>query len=671
MTDPDASSAPDRPDPMFTEPYVDSDEWREEPTPHRYVHGGFRGTQTRFSFYFPPTTDYQDRYLTVIEGGQAGHEDRAAKLAQQALPSMAWAFSAGGYLVESNGGHIVTGPIAYTRGSPDPSVTAYRATAAATRYAREYAEKVYGRRPRYGYILGGSGGGRALLGLENTSGVWDGAVQFINAAGHGVSLPEVVARAVHVLGSDLAGVVASSEPGGDRDPFAGPSALQREVLATLYRSGFQQGGEFQLQQPGPEFGVMRILFALAAAQDPRYFEDFWLVRGYAGTDGLLGSELVEQDCAVAEVVTAAGLTDAELLELDAMVWRTGAPTPATALGLAVSDAPSRSRGADILVKTGDATGRRLTCIGVLGDRLLVDFANGDRLDGIGPGDRVWVTNRRFLAYYCSYLHQVDSSSAGSAQFMAAGRPLYPQRGLSLQDVLVGVRMTADYSGKLIYVGSVQDSMSNPLGWPVTYAGQVRAELGADTEHRLRVWLNENATHIQASERPRTSPPVATTRLVDWIGSVEQAVLDLIAWVENDVPPPPSTHFECTDGQITLPADARVRGGLQPVVQATVNGLEATVIPAGESVRLHVHAEAPPDAGRIVSIEWDIDGTGTWPYRAPDIDGASTVSDWSVTQTFHEPGTYFPAVRVTVHRDGELPPTHGAVPNLGRVRVDVR
>ena len=39
---------------MFEDPYVDVDEWREDPVRHRYVHGGFTGTETRFSFYLPP-----------------------------------------------------------------------------------------------------------------------------------------------------------------------------------------------------------------------------------------------------------------------------------------------------------------------------------------------------------------------------------------------------------------------------------------------------------------------------------------------------------------------------------------------------------------------------------------------------------------------------------------
>ena len=48
------SIRPDGIDPLFTQPYVDVDEWGDIPVRHRYVHGGFAGTDTRFSVYFPP-----------------------------------------------------------------------------------------------------------------------------------------------------------------------------------------------------------------------------------------------------------------------------------------------------------------------------------------------------------------------------------------------------------------------------------------------------------------------------------------------------------------------------------------------------------------------------------------------------------------------------------------
>ena len=65
------------------------------------------------------------------------------------------------------------------------------------------------------------------------------------------------------------------------------------------------------------------------------------------------------------------------------------------------------------------------------------------------------------------------------------------------------------------------------GW--TYQVNLTARLGSEPAgSHVRVWLNEKATHVQASERPGRGTPVPTTRLIDWIGTVEQAVLDLVA-----------------------------------------------------------------------------------------------------------------------------------------------
>jgi hypothetical protein len=72
-------------DGMFSKPYVDVDEWRNEPVRHRYVHGGFEGTETRFSFYFPPKDTFEGRFFQYItpvpdseflSQGALGEEDK-------------------------------------------------------------------------------------------------------------------------------------------------------------------------------------------------------------------------------------------------------------------------------------------------------------------------------------------------------------------------------------------------------------------------------------------------------------------------------------------------------------------------------------------------------------------------------------------------------------------
>lgn len=61
-------------DSFFGPPYLDVDEWREDPVPHRYVHGGFGDTDTRFAFQFPPAELYRGRMLMPLAGGHAGDE---------------------------------------------------------------------------------------------------------------------------------------------------------------------------------------------------------------------------------------------------------------------------------------------------------------------------------------------------------------------------------------------------------------------------------------------------------------------------------------------------------------------------------------------------------------------------------------------------------------------
>jgi hypothetical protein len=57
-------------DPALTEPYTDVDEQRSTTDPgpgvtvhYRYIHGGFTGTNARFSLYFPAARAYRGRFF--------------------------------------------------------------------------------------------------------------------------------------------------------------------------------------------------------------------------------------------------------------------------------------------------------------------------------------------------------------------------------------------------------------------------------------------------------------------------------------------------------------------------------------------------------------------------------------------------------------------------------
>src|SRR3546814_11485112 len=94
-------------DGYFGKPYIDRDEERTEAIPHRNVHGGFKGTDTRFNFYFPSKEEYRNRLFQPMEGGHAGHENIFGEgPVAQISGGLAMAFRLGGYMVESNCEHI-------------------------------------------------------------------------------------------------------------------------------------------------------------------------------------------------------------------------------------------------------------------------------------------------------------------------------------------------------------------------------------------------------------------------------------------------------------------------------------------------------------------------------------------------------------------------------------
>ncbi|MFW9995557.1 MAG: hypothetical protein ACFFD4_26200 [Candidatus Odinarchaeota archaeon] len=117
-------------DPFFTEPYVDIDEWRDEPVRHRYVHGGFKGTQARFSIYFPPKEQYGGRFFQYIMPISGNENPAQAPDYPDPSYSLNFVFESGGYFAESNLGRLDMFP------GDDPTITGYRTSAAVAEYSR-------------------------------------------------------------------------------------------------------------------------------------------------------------------------------------------------------------------------------------------------------------------------------------------------------------------------------------------------------------------------------------------------------------------------------------------------------------------------------------------------------------------------------------------------------
>ena len=125
-------------DPRFNQPYVDIDEQRTRPVPHRYVHGGFTGTDARFSFYFPPTEQYQRRFFQITHQFLTSENTTPGNIG--------FAVASGAYFVQTNMGGVerATTTEQAVFGKLDPSVGGYRVNAEAAKYSRIVAARIYG-----------------------------------------------------------------------------------------------------------------------------------------------------------------------------------------------------------------------------------------------------------------------------------------------------------------------------------------------------------------------------------------------------------------------------------------------------------------------------------------------------------------------------------------------
>ena len=165
-------------DTYFGQPYIDRDEWRDTPIRHRNVHGGFTGTDTRFTFYFPPPDEWAGRMYHPLEGAHAGHEEVFGGFMGELIGGLSLIARLGGYMVESNSGHI--GDDVDPVGGDDPTIYGHRASIETARFSKHVAAQVYGRPPHHSYVWGGSGGGRrSPLCLEYGPDVYDGALPFM------------------------------------------------------------------------------------------------------------------------------------------------------------------------------------------------------------------------------------------------------------------------------------------------------------------------------------------------------------------------------------------------------------------------------------------------------------------------------------------------------------
>jgi hypothetical protein len=676
-------------DGFFGAPWVDRDEWRTKPSPHRNVHGGFEGTDTRFTFYFPPADGYLGRMFTPLEGANAGHEDSFGNEHGNLLGGLEMIARIGGYMVESNMGHL--GDVFDPKADQDQTIYAFRAAAESARLSKFLAAQVYGAPPHHSYVWGGSGGGRRSPGcLEYCPDVWDGALPFMGGGeteehgkasktkGGGGNFP-VLFNVQRLLGDKLLDVIDAVSPGGSGNPYAGLNTHQREELANLYRTGFPRGDEWVIGQPSGIIWQWGSMADRMVAEDD-YYEVFWTKPGYVGHDqpDLVVPDLIDKPGLVTRVVCAQDFLDDPALsgpEYDRMRPRALmlAGTRGFDLPIAVEvpgAASGYQLGTNVRITSGRAAGRSLWVMYSVGDLMVCDGAgeaSNLRFTDVLPGDEVHLSNRAFLAHCYYSRHHVDDKVKWD-HLKVDGKPIYPQHELPEASPFMGVRYTGQYEGKLLWIHHTHDASLWPSDGVVYGAQVVRSQGEEATARKFRMRWTENAEHVPAEFVPSMPTRASNTWLIDYRPIIEQGLLDLARWVEDGVEPAP-TVFEYSNGKVTLPADAAERGGVQPVLQVSANGGARAEVSVGEPVTLEVRAQTPPGAGTIVDAAWDFDGSGTYPF-AHDVDGTKSEVTFVTTHQWDRPGTYFATCLIHSHVDGDAKATSRRLPNLASARVVV-
>ncbi|MBI1780527.1 MAG: hypothetical protein HYR66_04070, partial [Sphingobacteriales bacterium] len=464
-------------DTMFKAPYVDVDEWRDKPVHHHYVHGGFKGTDTRFSFYFPAKEKFEGHFFQYIT--PVPDNENVSQGATGEGDKIGFSVSHGAYFIESNGGGK------YGAGMPgsgiDATIGAYRANAACAQFSRIVAARIYSTQKHiYGYAFGGSGGAyRTIGGLENTDGVWDGAVPYV--LGSPMAIPNVFTvriYAMRILHDKFPQIVDAIEPGGG-DMYAGLNDEEKQALTEVTKMGFPPKAWFAYKTMG--LHAFPVLYPGVKMADAKYFTDFWTVPGYDGADSTnsVRKVRIQQSSKIKMIITtdlaakfgipqpenagqARGTADA--------AWKSvggaeGGMPVAFQLENTLPDA--NYLGGDLIIKSGDAAGKKLFIPNVSDDKIILGTADAKVLAQIKVGDEVVLDNSDFLAAQTYHRHQVPGKEYHVwDQFRdATGKPIYPQRPMLLGPLFTqaasGVLPEGKFKGKVILLGSLWDSEAFP------------------------------------------------------------------------------------------------------------------------------------------------------------------------------------------------------------------
>lgn len=675
-------------DPQFRQGFIDIDEMRTRKLedgrelPYRYMHGGFEGTDVKFSFCFPEKEAYEGRFYQYLSPFPGPDEELASLPMTGEDDKIAFCLTHGAYYVESN-----MGSKAVFTNSEDSTMT-HRSSAASAEFSREMAQKVYGYEHRpYGYVYGGSGGGYWTIScIENTN-AFDGGAPYVIGSPYAIPNCQTTrAYAERILRHKIPQIIDAMDAGGSGDPYAGLNEEETAALREATLFGYPLKSWFC--SADLDDGALPVLMPGVKMQDPQYFEDYWKVPGYLGADPD-GNAVRDRICLDGKIaqVNVPGLK-AQILEgkIDTRngvndAWRKMIASeemddePWVELETEFPGEDPYVKGAVMTFLTGAAKGRQLQLGRIDGNRIYLTDGFGmdslaETLGMLSQGDEIHMDNSDYVAVQTYHRHQVPSADYHAwDQFRDAdGNPLYPQQKVLLGPGFSGGGPGCKQNGlvqaKVLIVASMMDEQAYP--WQADwYRRKIASVHDGNEKDYCRLWYFDNVLHDDRAAS------VDELRVTTYAPGLKQALVDLAAWVEKGIEPLPSSNYRVNVGSVEVPESADDRGGIQPVACALVNGMKCAHVKAGESVHFTVEAEVPKDAGVLTYVEWSFEGETDYPYKGEfKLTDQGKCGTAKVEHVFANPGTYFVAVRVKSQRDGDKSEPFTQIKNVDRVRVVV-
>lgn len=675
-------------DPQFQKGFIDIDEMRTRSLddgrelPYRYMHGGFEGTDVKFSFCFPEKEAYEGRFYQYLSPFPGPDEELASLPVPGEDDKIAFCLTHGAYYVESNMGSKAI----FTNG--DDNTITHRSSAASAEYSRVMAQKVYGYEHRpYGYVYGGSGGGyRTIACIENTN-AFDGGAPYVIGSPYAIPNCQTTrAYAERILRHKIPQIMDAVDAGGSGDPYKDLNDEEAAALKEATLFGYPLKSWFCSADLND--GSLPVLMSGIKGMDPQYFEDYWNVPGYLGADpdGSAAKDRICMDAKIAyinvpglkeqilegKIDTRNGVDDAwkKMIVSDEMD-----DEPWVELQDVLPEKDYYVKGAVMTFLTGDAKGKHLQIGKIEENRVYLTEGFGmdsivETLQLLKKDDAIHMDNSDYVAVQTYHRHQVPTRDYHAwDQFRnEEGDPLYPQQKMLLGPNFCGNGPGCKENGliqaKVMIVAALMDEQAYP--WQADWYRRKIAFVhdGNDADY-CRLWYFDHALHGD------TAASVDELRVVTYLPGLKQALVDLAAWVEKGIEPLPSSNYHVNVGSVEVADSADERGGIQPVVHATANGSKCAYVKAGESVRFVAEAEVPKNAGVLTYVEWSFEGETDFPYKDEfELKNEGKCGTSTIEHTFEKPGTYFVVVRVKSQRDGDKSEPFTQVKNLDRVRVVV-